>query len=127
VVAVVEDAHWADEATLDLLVFVGRRVAGTSAMVVVTYRDDEVGPGHPLATVIGDLATARWVHRLELPALTREAVATLARPEGIDPDRLHRATGGNPFFVTELLGAPIDTSVDKPGESGRLSTSAHRA
>jgi hypothetical protein len=67
------------------------------------------------------------VHRLELPALTREAVATLARPEGIDPDRLHRATGGNPFFVTELLGAPIDTSVDKPGESGRLSTSAHRA
>ena len=46
VVAVVEDAHWADEATLDLLVFVGRRVAATPAMVVVTYRDDEVGPGH---------------------------------------------------------------------------------
>ena len=46
------------------------------------------------------------MHRLELPALTREAVATLARPEGIDPDRLHRATGGNPVFVTELLGAP---------------------
>ncbi|HYN19038.1 MAG TPA: AAA family ATPase, partial [Actinomycetes bacterium] len=105
VVTVVEDAHWADEATLDLLVFVGRRVAGTPAMVVVTYRDDEVGPGHPLRTVIGDLATARWVHRLELPALTREAVATLAGPEGIDPDRLHQITGGNPFFVTEVLGA----------------------
>jgi DNA-binding CsgD family transcriptional regulator/tetratricopeptide (TPR) repeat protein len=106
VLAVVEDAHWADEATLDLLVFVGRRVAGTSAMVVVTYRDDEVGPEHPLGTVIGDLATARWVHRLELPALTREAVATLARPQGIDPDRLHQTTGGNPFFVTEVLAAP---------------------
>jgi DNA-binding CsgD family transcriptional regulator len=106
VVAVVDDAHWADEATLDLLVFVGRRVAGTSAMVVVTYRDDEVGPGHPLGTVIGDLATARWVHRLELPALTREAVATLAHPQGIDPDRLHETTGGNPFFVTEVLAAP---------------------
>jgi DNA-binding CsgD family transcriptional regulator len=106
VVAVVEDAHWADEATLDLLVFVGRRVPGTSAMVVVTYRDDEVGPEHPLGTVIGDLATARWVHRLELPVLTREAVATLARPQGIDPDRLHRITGGNPFFVTEVLAAP---------------------
>ena len=105
VVAVVEDAHWADEATLDLLVFVGRRVGGTSAMVVVTYRDDELGPGHPLSMVIGDLATARWVRRLELPALTREAVATLARPRGIDPDRLHQTTGGNPFFVTEVLGA----------------------
>src|SRR5215207_3368811 len=105
VVAVVEDAHWADEATLDLLVFAGRRVAGTPAMVVVTYRDDEAGPGHPLRTAVGDLATAGWVHRLELPALTREAVATLAGPEGIDPDRLHQATGGNPFFVTEVLGA----------------------
>ncbi len=105
VVAVVEDAHWADEATLDLLVFAGRRVAGTPAMVIVTYRDDEAGPGHPLRTVIGDLATARWVHRLELPVLTREAVATLAGPQGIDPDRLHRTTGGNPFFVTEVLGA----------------------
>jgi hypothetical protein len=74
-------------------------------MVVVTYRDDEVGPGHPLRRVIGDLATARWVRRLELPALTREAVATLARPRGIDPDRLHQTTGGNPFFVTEVLGS----------------------
>jgi tetratricopeptide (TPR) repeat protein len=73
---------------------------------VVTYRDDEVGPAHPLGTVIGDLATARWVRRIELPALSRDAVATLARPEGIDPDRLHPATGGNPFFVTEVLGAP---------------------
>ena len=98
VVAVVEDAHWADEATLDLLVFAGRRVAGTPAMVIVTYRDDEAGPGHPLRTVIGDLATAGWVHRLELPVLTREALATLAGPEGIDPDRLHRTTGGNPFL-----------------------------
>jgi len=58
VVAVVEDAHWADEATLDLLVFLGRRVAGSQAVVLVTYRDDEVGPEHPLRTVIGDLAIA---------------------------------------------------------------------
>jgi hypothetical protein len=54
-------------------------------MVVVTYRDDDVGSGHPLRWAIGDLATARWVRRLELPAPTREAVATLARPQGIDP------------------------------------------
>ena len=86
----------------------------TPAMVVVIYRDDEAGPGHPLRTVIGDLATASWVHRLELPALTREAVATLAGPEGIDPDRLHQATGGNPFFVvyngTNPLVRPFNKS-----------------
>ena len=105
VVAVVEDAHWADEATLDLLLFLGRRVADSPAVVLVTYRDDEAGREHPLRTVIGDLATARWVHRLDLPPLSRAAVASLADPHGIDPDRLHRVTGGNPFFVTEVLGA----------------------
>jgi DNA-binding CsgD family transcriptional regulator/tetratricopeptide (TPR) repeat protein len=105
VVAVVEDAHWADEATLDLLVFLGRRVADSPALVLVTYRDDEVGREHPLRTVIGDLATARWVRRLGLPPLSRAAVASLAGPHGIDADRLHRVTGGNPFFVTEVLGA----------------------
>ena len=105
VVAAEPTRHRLFSAFLDLLDSAGRRVAGTPAMVVVTYRDDEAGPGHPLRTAIGDLATAGWVHRLELPALTREAVATLAGPQGIDPDRLHQATGGNPFFVTEVLGA----------------------
>jgi predicted ATPase len=106
VVAVIEDAHWADEATLDLLVYLGRRVGDTAAVLLVTYRDDEVGPGHPLRTVVGDLATARWVHRLSVPALSREAVAALAGPRGVDAERLHRVTGGNPFFVTEVLDTP---------------------
>ena len=51
----IEDAHWADEATLDLLKFLGRRIAATRALLVVTYRDDEVGPAHPLRLVLGDL------------------------------------------------------------------------
>ncbi|MCM8747808.1 AAA family ATPase [Thermomicrobiaceae bacterium CFH 74404] len=66
---VIEDAHWADEATLDLLRFVGRRVATTRALVVVTYRDDELGPSHPLRVVLGDLTTTSAVSRLHLPPL----------------------------------------------------------
>ena len=102
VIVVLEDVHWADEATLDLLVFLGRRVADTHALVVATFRDDTA---HPLRTVLGMLATASAVHRFEVPPLTRAAVAVLAGERG-DPDRLYDITGGNPFFVTEVLDAP---------------------
>jgi DNA-binding CsgD family transcriptional regulator/tetratricopeptide (TPR) repeat protein len=101
--AIVEDVHWADEATLDLLKFVGRRIGQTSAMVVLTYRDDEVGSSHPLRRVLGDLPREH-VRRLHLPPLSEAAVACLARAEGRDPQLL-RAAGGNPFYVTELLAS----------------------
>jgi DNA-binding CsgD family transcriptional regulator/tetratricopeptide (TPR) repeat protein len=106
-VVVFEDAHWADDATLDLLRFLGRRVSGTRALVVVTYRDDEVGPRHPLRTVIGDLATTATVRRLTLSPLTSAAVAQLAADSSLDPEELHRVTSGNPFFVTEVLAAGV--------------------
>ncbi|MBW8482300.1 ATP-binding protein [Actinomadura parmotrematis] len=105
-IAVVEDAHWADEATLDLLVFAGRRMAGTNGLLVVTYRDDEVGPGHPLLAVLGALATDRTVLRIALPPLSVEGVAALAGGGGPAAERLHARTGGNPFFVTEALADP---------------------
>lgn len=55
-IAVFEDVHWVDEATLDLLRFIGRRINQTSAVLVITYRDDELSPRHPLRRVLGDLA-----------------------------------------------------------------------
>ena len=103
VVVAIEDAHWADEATLDLLRFLGRRIETTRAMVVVTYRDDEVGPNHPLRIVVGDLATSPAVRRLGLSRLSERAVALLAQTSAHDPVELYRLTGGNPFFVTEVL------------------------
>src|SRR5205814_10655256 len=57
-VLVIEDVHWADAATLDLLRYLGRRLDTTRSLVVATYRDDEVGPKHPLRVVLGDLATS---------------------------------------------------------------------
>jgi len=104
-VLVLEDLHWADEATLDMLRFLGRRIAGGRGMVIATYRDDEVGPRHPLTAVLGDLATAEGVRRFTLPRLTAAAVEALARGSGLDPRELHRLTRGNPFFVTECLAA----------------------
>ena len=104
---VVEDAHWADGGSLDLLRSVGRRLEGHRAMIVVTYRSDEVGPRHPLRVVAGDLATLPVLRRLRLPPLSLDAVARLADGSGADPEALHRRSGGNPFFLLELLaGTP---------------------
>jgi DNA-binding CsgD family transcriptional regulator/tetratricopeptide (TPR) repeat protein len=101
-IAIVEDMHWADEATLDLLRYLGRRLDGTTALMIATYRDDEIGPQHPLRLVLGDVESAR---RIALPPLTEDGVRTLAEGSGVDPHRLYRQTGGNPFFVTEVLAA----------------------
>jgi predicted ATPase len=104
VIAVLEDLHWADEATLDLVKFLGRRIQHVAALLVLTYRDDELGPRHPLRIVLGDLATASAV-RLPLPPLSVAAVRALAANQPLDAEALHRQTGGNPFFVTEALAA----------------------
>ncbi|MFH8902751.1 ATP-binding protein [Streptomyces coeruleorubidus] len=101
---VLDDAQWADEATLDLLRFLGRRLGTCRALVVVAYRQDEVGPRHPLRVLAGDLATIPAVRRLTVPMLSEAAVARLASGTGIDPGELHRRTGGNAFFVTQVLG-----------------------
>jgi DNA-binding CsgD family transcriptional regulator len=107
-VLVLEDAHWSDEATLDLLTMMGRRVETASALVVVTHRDDELDRVHPLRLVLGELAGSEAIHRMRLAPLSREAVAALAEPYGMDAAELYRATAGNPFFVTEALEAGDD-------------------
>lgn len=104
-VVVVEDVHWADGATLDVLKFLGRRIDRMATMLVVTYRSDEVGPDHPLRLVIGDLPPAA-VHRLPLAPLSRTAVASLASEYPGASDELYEATAGNPFLVAQALATP---------------------
>jgi DNA-binding CsgD family transcriptional regulator/tetratricopeptide (TPR) repeat protein len=108
-VVVVEDAHWADEATRDVLAFLGRRVAGMPTVLVVTYRD-ELTTDHPLRSVLGTLA-GRWVRRLPLRPLSADAISTLASASAITPERLQQLTGGNPFLVAEVLAAADPSSV----------------
>jgi DNA-binding CsgD family transcriptional regulator len=105
---VFEDVHWADEATLDLLTFLGRRIDRTRTLLVASYRDDEVGERHPLRLVIGGLPQAA-TFRMSLPPLSEAAVARLARQIGRPSKDLHSITGGNPLFVTEVLAAAVDT------------------
>ena len=106
-VLVVEDVHWADEATLDVLRYVGRRIADLPALLLLTYRDDEIVGDHPLQRVLGGLS-GEAVHRLALAPLSRSAVATWAGGTGEASEALHRLTGGNPFFVSEVLASPRD-------------------
>ncbi|WP_328421328.1 LuxR C-terminal-related transcriptional regulator [Micromonospora sp. NBC_00389] len=103
-VMVVEDTHWADGATLDLIAYLGRRLARHPALLVLTLRDDEVGAEHPLHAVLAGLPRP-VVRRLPLPALSTDAVAELARRAGRAPGGLYQATGGNPLLVTEVLAA----------------------
>ncbi|WP_281257720.1 ATP-binding protein [Asanoa hainanensis] len=103
-IMVLEDLHWADEATLDVLSLLGRRIGSLPMLVIATYRDDELHRTHPLRRLLGEVRGTR----LAAGPLSVDAVAGLARPFGRDPHELHRATAGNPFFVTEVLAARGD-------------------
>ena len=112
-VVMVEDAHWADQASLDVLRALARRVPELPALLVISYREEELGSDHPLWRVVGGLA-GPVVVRLELPGLSDAAVAVLAAEAGVDPAPVAAAAAGNPFLVTEVLAAPggaVPTSV----------------
>src|SRR5882757_242317 len=131
---VIEDAHWADTATLDLLRFVARRIESLPLLLVVSHRDDELGEQHPLTVALGDMAGCGALTRVGLEPLSRRAVAVLAAGSGLNADQLHELTGGNAFFVTEVLAAgrnglrenalPRSVSDAVRGRLGRLSAPA---
>ena len=99
--------HWADEATLDFLRFLGRRVETLPTLVLATYRDDEVGADHPLSVTLGDLSSAAGVERVGVVPLSVDGVRELTEEAGssLDPELLHERTAGNAFYVTEVLAA----------------------
>ncbi|WP_270006298.1 ATP-binding protein [Solirubrobacter deserti] len=103
-VLVIEDAHWADDATIDVLGYAARRMSSLGALLVLTVRDEGLVAGHPLHRLLGVLA-GESVHRLELSPLSRDAVVRLVNGTGRDADAVHSLTRGNPFFVAEALAA----------------------
>lgn len=109
---VLEDVHWADEATLDVLRLLARRLETVPVLVVASYRDDELDDTHPLRLVLGELATSQAVGRIKLTRLSVGAVAQLAEPYGVDVDELYRKTAGNPFFVVEALAGGAERIPD---------------
>ena len=109
-VIVLDDLHWADEPSLLLLRFVARRLAGSNLLLIGTYRDVELGRHHPLADTLGDLAGVEGTRRVTLRGLDPEGIAEyIELTAGVErpPDDLARAiheqTGGNPFFIGEVV------------------------
>ncbi|MFN0185383.1 MAG: AAA family ATPase [Aquabacterium sp.] len=103
-VLVVEDVHWADGATLDLLRYLSRRITATRALLVLTWRETDLAQGHPWRSVLAGLDSMTTV-RLALQPLSRAAVTSIARRAGRPAEGLFEATRGNPFFVTQMLAS----------------------
>ena len=128
---VLEDLHWADEATLDVVRLLARRVARLPALVIATYRDVELERDHLFRLVLGELSGTA-VDRLRIEPLSPAAVHELAAGRAIDDARLHEQTGGNAFFVTEVLAAegvgdtPATVRDAVLARAARLSTRARR-
>jgi DNA-binding CsgD family transcriptional regulator/tetratricopeptide (TPR) repeat protein len=129
----IEDVHWADEATMDALRFLSRRVSQLPAVLVLTYRDDELVRDHPLSQLLGDASNSGEVLRLNLPRLSAAAVGVLVAESALDPDEIFSMTAGNPYFVSEMV-ASADGSMVPPtvvdavlGRLRRLHTASQEA
>ncbi|OBF12388.1 LuxR family transcriptional regulator [Mycobacterium sp. ACS4331] len=113
-VVVLDDLHWADQGTIDLLRFVLRRIRRTRSLVIAIVRDDELSASHPVRSLLGDVARSDDASMLSLPPLSLDAVTGLVGDRDIDAAWLHRITAGNAFFITEMLdhsGLELPTTV----------------
>ncbi|WP_426520035.1 ATP-binding protein [Diaminobutyricibacter sp. McL0618] len=120
-VIIIEDIHWADAATLELVRFLIRMLAGGKILIVLSYRSDEVLRGHPLRSYLPELERTRRVVRWELGRLDRAQVATQSEQilgcpaDAATVDRVYQLSEGVPFFVEELIGIDhLGTGDDLP-------------
>ncbi len=125
-IIVIEDVHWADELTFDLIKYLGRRANKINSILIITYRDDEIGSEHPLRFVLGDIPSQNLV-RIKLPVLSENTVDELADVHGLK--NLFKITGGNPFLISEMIsnkdeGIPSSIKDSILARMSRLSRSA---
>lgn len=113
-VLVLDDLQWADQGTLDLCRFLLRRAAQSSLLTIGIMRDDEVSVTHPLRGLLGDVARSPHAFSLTVPPLSVDTIATLVAGRDVDPVWLHRVTGGNAFFVCEMLDHDCSDGADLP-------------
>jgi DNA-binding CsgD family transcriptional regulator len=113
-VLVIEDLHWVDAASVDVLRFLARRVSSRPLALLVSYRDHEIEPGHSARPLLGDFARLDALRTLRLDALSVAGVGELLAGTTLEPTTVHALTGGNPFFVTEVAkdsDRPLPASV----------------
>src|SRR6187551_3537408 len=104
ILIVFEDIHWADEATLDFIKFFARRITKLKCLFILTYRHDEINSGHYLRNILGDLSPDTFT-RIQLQPLSKDAVYKMAVEKGYDAEDVYNISGGNPFYVTEILAS----------------------
>lgn len=109
-IIIFEDIHWADEATLDFIKFFARRINQLRCLFILTYRDNEIDGRHPLRNVLGQLIAGSFT-KINLPPLSKQTVEKLADEKGCNGKDIYRISGGNPFYVNELLA---DYNVEIP-------------
>jgi DNA-binding CsgD family transcriptional regulator len=129
-ILVLEDTHWADEATLDVIKYLGRRIEQTNGLLLLTYRDGEVDMDHPLRQVIGGFPSTS-VLRIRLEGLSLSAVTEMLDGIDLDAGEANAATGGNPFLVTEMASAggeavPVSVQDSVMTRVGKLSPEAQQ-
>jgi predicted ATPase len=112
-VVVIEDVHWADEATIDLLRFLGRRIRDARVLIVVTYRDDALTAADPLRAAVGELARQGSTRRIGLARLSAAAVGILASGSAAEAGTLYRLTAGNPFYSPRCCGRDSARSLSR--------------
>lgn len=127
---VVEDAHWIDSASGEVIRFLGRRIAATHGLLVIISRDNPAVPS-ALPTVVGELVATESLTRIEVPTLTVAAVAELTHGTGIDLAEAMRLTGGNALLVTQLTASgteqpPADLQAAIAARLGRLRPRPHQ-
>jgi predicted ATPase len=101
---VIEDIHWADEATLDFIKFFVRRITRLRCLLLLTYRDDEIHSAHPLRNVLGQLSPDS-ISRMQLTPLSKEAVEKMSVEKGYKGEDVYTISHGNPFYVNEILAS----------------------
>jgi DNA-binding CsgD family transcriptional regulator len=111
-VLVVEDLHWADEATLDVLRIASRRAQTVPVLVIASYREEELDRVHPVRLLLGGLAGLDAITRVNLVGLSAAAVELMAESSPLDHAELYARTAGNPFYVTEALAAAGESIPD---------------
>ncbi|MDP8942519.1 MAG: AAA family ATPase [Actinomycetota bacterium] len=119
-----EDLHWADAATLLMLRHALRRTDGARILILATYRDTELAASHPLARLLADARREHSLDRLSLAGLDEEETAALVSARAVADAtaefarRLREQTGGNPFFVEEMLRNVVASAGE--GDAERL-------
>jgi len=107
-VLIIEDLHWADRSTRDLIAFLIRSARAARLLLLVTYRSDELHRGHPLRPFLAELDRVRGIERIDLDRLDREGTAEIlshllrGEPSPAMADQVHDRAQGNPFFIEEL-------------------------